>query len=262
MNSTLRKHDELLRERVFQVETKWPHFKLLLADLAELSDKLPLAATVVILERGLLYGGHSLLGPYFHRQKLISIDCSPPSADARGGYNSHMVDDDRFIRIPISKRASVLATGLEVECADLVVVPNLVHHVADQQALFKEVARVLKPGGTAYVFEPLVRELHQAPDDYLRYTPYGLSQIMTHHGLTPQTIKQEGGPFSAVAYCWTQALEYFPNETRAEMNEWFYQAHFKQLLQWDREFTKNLLREHTSFPMAFSLLGIKKRNNE
>jgi SAM-dependent methyltransferase len=257
----LRKHDELLRERVFQVKTKWPHFELLLKDIAELAETTPSGATVVVLERGLLYGGYSLLGPFFSRQNLISVDCSPATADGRGGYNSHMIDDDRFIAVPISRRASALQTGLESESADLVMVPNLVHHVADQDALFGEVVRLLRPGGSVYVFEPLVRELHQEPDDYLRYTPYGMKRVLEGLGCEVSEMKKEGSAFSAVAYCWTQALEYIPEAERGKMSKWFYEEHFPQLMQWDEQYPRNLSRKHTSFPMAFSLLGRKKTGN-
>jgi SAM-dependent methyltransferase len=206
----------------------------------------------------LLYGGYSLLGPYFYRQDLVSIDCSPPSADKRGSYNSYMVDDERFISMPISRRASVQNTGLESGIADLVVVPNLVHHIADQEALFDETARVVKPGGAAYVFEPLVRELHQEPDDYLRYTPYGIKRVLEGRGFEIKQMRQQGGAFSAVAYCWTQALECLPESKREEMSRWFYQEHFPQLMHWDEQYPRNLARKHTTFPMSFSVLAVKR----
>ena len=63
----------------------------------------------------------------------------------------------------------------------------------------------------------------------------------------------EGGPFTAIAYCWTQALEYFPPEKRAEMEHWFYREHMPQLVAWDEAFPDNLARKHTSFPTAFGI---------
>lgn len=248
----------MLEERVFQVRTRWPHFRLLLADLQKLAEATPASATVVSLERTLLYGGISLLAPIFHRQYFVSVDCSPHLAEERGAYNAAMVDDPRTIRIPFSKRGSEVVTGLDDEAADLVLVPNLVHHIADQERLFREMARIVRPGGKVYVFEPLLRELHQAPEDYLRYTPYGLDRVMAACGLATENIEFEGGPFSAVAYCWEQALQYFPPEKRKEMERWFFEEQFQQLLKWDEEYPTNLVRKHTSFPVAFSVLTAKK----
>lgn len=250
-------HADMLAQRVFQVDTKWPHFRLLLSDIRELADQLSLGATVISLERGLLYGGVSLFAPFFGRHSFNSIDCSPNSADPRGAYNRSMIDDPRCIAIPTTRRAPIEKTGLESDIADLVIVPNLVHHVGDQAILFAELARITKPGGMVYIFEPTVRELHQIPDDFLRYTPFGLRREMAAAGLVPGTHRQEGGPFSAIAYCWTQALQYFPLDKRVEMERWFNEEHFPLLMRWDTENPVNLVRQHTSFPMSFSLTATK-----
>ena len=252
----LDRHTEVLASKVFLTD-RLPHFELLLREIRNLANQTEKDATVVSLERGLLYGGLSLIGPFFHMQNFISIDCSPNSADDRGAYNEDKVIDERFIRVPITKRAPVENTGLEEEMADLVLVPNLVHHVADQSALFSEMARITKPGGTVFVFEPILRELHQIPDDYLRYTPFGMHRIMRQVGLEPVDTKLEGGPFSAVGYCWLQALEYLPPEKREEIERWYYQEHWPQLKQWDEEYTQNLVRKHTKFPVGFSICAQK-----
>jgi SAM-dependent methyltransferase len=250
-------HLAMLEERVFQVNTRWPHFRLLLGDLKRLAKELPETATVVSLERTLLYGGISLFAPLFTRQMFVSVDCSPAAADERGAYNASMLDDARVIRIPYSIRGSELETGLPDESADLVLVPNLVHHVAEQERLFDEMTRITRRDGRVYVFEPLLRELHQIPEDYLRYTPYGLQRVMEARGLTVEMTELEGGPFSAAAYCWDQALQYLPPTKREEMQRWFDTEMFPNLIQWDEQYPVNLVRKHTSFPVSFSLLARK-----
>ena len=251
-------HAAALAERVFQVDTKWPHYRQLLGEVRCLADETPAGAVVVSLERTLLYGGCSLVAPFFQHAEFVSIDCSPGSADERGAYNGGMTGDPRFLRVAATRRAAPEATGLADACADLVLVPNLVHHVADQTGLFAEVARLLRPGGRAWVFEPLLRELHQMPDDYLRYTPFGLARVLRGAGLEPGEPTLEGGPFSAIAYCWVQALEYFPPEKRAEMQRWFTAEHFPQLMRWDEAHRDNLVRDHTCFPVSFSLIATRR----
>lgn len=250
-------HAALLEEKVFQTKTLWPHFEQLLRDTRRLADETPEGATVISLERTLLYGGISLVAPFFDKHNFVSVDCSPESADARGAYNRTMVDDPRCIAIPCDVRAPIEATGLDAGMADLVMVPNLVHHVGDQEALFGEMARITKPGGDVYVFEPLVRELHQIPDDFLRYTPYGMQRVMRQAGLEPGEAELEGGPFSVIAYCWTQALQFFPDDKRAEMERWFFGEHFPQLMKWDEEHLANNVRPNTAFPMSFALTAHK-----
>ena len=48
------------------------------------------------------------------------------------------------------------------------------------------------------MFEPLLRELHQIPDDYLRWTPFGMARIMRQVGLEPGEPQTAGGPFEAI----------------------------------------------------------------
>jgi len=250
-------HEAFLAEKVFQIYDKWPHFRQLLTWIRKLAETTPAGATVVSLERTLLYGGISLVAPFFQRHDFISIDCSPESADRRGAYNVALVDDPRCIRIAHTHRADIEATGLGDGVADLVLVPNLVHHVADQDALFAEMARLLKPHGRVFVFEPILRELHQIPDDYIRYTPYGMRSVLSKAGLVPGDFEVEGGPFQAISYCWIQALQYFPLEKRTEMERWYFEEHFPQLMEWDNDYKDNLLREHTAFPVSFAITAHK-----
>ena len=39
-----------------------------------------------------------------------------------------------------------------------------------------------------YIFEPTIREIHQAPDDYFRFTPYSLKKILRKLVLTSSII--------------------------------------------------------------------------
>lgn len=250
-------HLEYLSSHVFRVDDIWPQFKLLVQDLESLSNIVDPGSVVVCLERTLLYGGVSLIAPVFQDCKLISLDCSPKSAYSRGSYNSALVDDHRFIRVPSLIAPSQTDTGLASNSVDLVLVPNLVHHVKDQFSFFSEISRILKPGGKVYVFEPLVRELHQAPDDFLRYTPYGLESIYISVGLHPEPYKSIGGPFHVLSYCWTQALQYLHGEAKEKYTKWFEEFHFKELLDLDVHYSKNLEKNNSSFPMAFSMIAKK-----
>ena len=258
MNDKIHQHLLMLKEKVFQVDEVWPQYRLLLDDLCELSAAMSSKTTVVSIERSLLYGGWSLIAPLFQHTQFTAIDCSPKSADERGAYNQNKMDDPRFIQIPINRRASIYETGLPEGQADLVLVPNLVHHISDQKSLFSELARIVKPGGKVYVFEALVREIHQAPDDFLRYTPHGLGCAFSEAGLKPESPpRTEGGPFQVITYCWTQALQYLPEEIRKNYSEWFFNEHFDKLMELDKLYPNNLEKKFSSFPMSFSMQATK-----
>ena len=256
-SSKLIRHMNILKRDVFQVENKWPQFDLLLNDMLEMSSTISNNSVVVSFERTLLYGGYSLVAPFFESQNFISLDCSPDSADERGAYNSPMVSDPDFIKIRYNRRSAIDDINLENNLADFVLVPNLIHHVKDQDKLFSEMLRILKPGGRIYIFEAILRELHQIPDDYIRYTPYGLKAFLEKLGMKIEKIETTGGPFSAIGYCWVQALQYFPEDLRSEMSDWFYNKHYQELMSWEAMYKNNLVRNHTAFPVAFSLIAQK-----
>lgn len=252
-------HISLLRERVFQTEQKWPQFNLLLDDMEGILSEIEgTEATVLCFERTLLYGGYSLIAPILSSPgvNVISIDCSPESAEGRGAYNSSMVDDERFIKHKHDLRCSIEKVDFPSDSADYVLIPNLVHHVEDQQSIFSEAKRVLKTGGKLYIFEPLVRELHQVPDDYLRYTPQGLESVMKKYDFCDFQVKETGGPFEAISYCWLQALEFLPDDILQAKADWFYNEHFPMLMEWNEKYKNNLKRKNTRFPTAFSVQGV------
>ena len=58
----------------------------------------------------------------------------------------------------------------------------------------------------------MVRELHQIPEDYYRITPYGFKFLLKKRKFKNFKIKFEGGPFTAIIYCWDQSLQYLPKK--------------------------------------------------
>lgn len=246
-------HLEFLHERIFQTRGRWPHFKRMLEDLVALAKSLPDESVVVVLERAYVYGGYSLFAPLFTKQRTLVVDCEVQTAASRHGYQRSWMDDERCVRRPADRRSPITETGLPASCADAVVVPNVVHHERDQEGMFAEIARVLRPGGQGYIFEALLRELHQIPDDYVRYTPWGFREVMSRHGLELTEWRPAGGPFEAIAYCWVQALQYLPETERKDRESWFYENHFWELMDLDKRYKENRVRPHTSFPVAYSV---------
>ncbi len=246
-------HYEFLHEKIFQTKTKWPQFKRMLEDVRDLSIQLPQSSNVIILERAYVYGGNSLFAPLFHQHQVTSVDCEIPTTTERRGYQKSWTEDPRCIQIPAQTKASITKTGLPHASADLLLVPNVVHHEPDQEGMFEEIARLLRPGGTGYIFEALIRELHQIPDDYIRYTPWGFQKILARHGLEMTEWKPTGGPFEAISYCWIQALQFIPESERGEKEKWFFTEHLPELLEMDKRYTTNISRPHTTFPVAYSI---------
>lgn len=57
----------------------------------------------------------------------------------------------------------------------------------------KEMRRVLKPGGHGLISVPQSNELHDEPNDYFRFTKYGISILLSEAGLDIVKILSRGG---------------------------------------------------------------------
>ena len=255
--SNLRKHEKFLKEKVFFVKSKWPQFDILFKDINKISKSINKNMSVLSIERGGLYGNISLLAPFFHKGKYYSIDCSGYNIKKRKAYNKHLVHHKEIIKTRINEHQFYQKLKAKKNHYDIIIIPNLIHHIAEHDNLIKKCRSFLKKNGKIYIFDAILRELHQEPDDYLRFTPYGLKKKLQKHKFKILETKKSGGPFSAIAYCWDQALQYLPKNLRIKKTNWFYKKEFKKLMSYDKKFKKNLIRKHTSFPLSYSILAKK-----
>ena len=87
----------------------------------------------------------------------------------------------------------------------------------------------LKNKGELYIFEPLIRELHQIPEDYGRFSPSGFKVLLEKNNFKNFKYKTIGGPFTCISYFWDQALQYLPNIKRKKYEKWFKKENLKQI---------------------------------
>jgi SAM-dependent methyltransferase len=78
---------------------------------------------------------------------------------------------------------SVEDLPLEDETVDLVITQEVLEHVHDPFRAIREIARVLKRGGTAYVQLPFMIGYHGCPDDFWRFTHSGVEELAAKAGL-------------------------------------------------------------------------------
>lgn len=256
MNVNLLKHENTLKKNVFFIKSKWPHFDILFEDIKSLAKNKKIKQ-VISLERGGLYGSISLFAPFFKNKNFISIDCSTENIKKRGEYNVDKVKSKNIIKKKINFFRNYTNLNLKKSSADLIIIPNLMHHIFDHKKLLIQCKQILKKNGFIYIFEPLVRELHQKPDDYFRFTPYGFKKIFEDLNLKNFKFNFSGGPFTAAYYCLDQALEYIPEHNKKKFFEIFLKNKLKKFIQLEAKYKKNLSRKNTSFPVSFSILAKK-----
>lgn len=69
-------------------------------------------------------------------------------------------------------------------------------HINEPQRFFREVARILKPGGKLFLYAPFIVAEHQVPYDFFRYTSYGLRYLSEQGGLKVVSLIPSNGPLS------------------------------------------------------------------
>lgn len=67
-------------------------------------------------------------------------------------------------------------------CVDNIVCLQVVEHLRDPSGSLREMRRILKPGGHAWLSIPFVYPIHNEPYDFQRYTEYGLQREAAEAG--------------------------------------------------------------------------------
>lgn len=93
------------------------------------------------------------------------------------------------------------ATALPVDsCSvDLVLCTQVLEHVPTPAQVLTECFRVLTPGGQLVLTVPLVWELHELPHDYYRYTPHGITHLLSQAGFSDISVRPRNDAFTTLA---------------------------------------------------------------
>lgn len=79
------------------------------------------------------------------------------------------------------------------EKADLVIMTEVLEHLENPQQALSEIYRILKPEGKLLLTTPIVWPIHEAPNDFYRYTQYGLENLLKKVGFSKFEIKSSNG---------------------------------------------------------------------
>jgi len=82
-------------------------------------------------------------------------------------------------------------------------------HIHDPARALREISRTLKPGARIFLAIPQDWEVHQAPQDYFRYTRYGIDHLLRQAGMTPIRIVAAGGYFRLLSRRLLNGLQFF-----------------------------------------------------
>lgn len=128
--------------------------------IAEVAEVLALAPGELLVDLACGRGGYGLELASRAQANLVGIDFAPSALEvARAQASARGVEADYRV-------ADLVATGLTDGVADAVVVIDAIQFPADPPAAYREIARILRPGGRVVLtcWEPMDREDPALPD--------------------------------------------------------------------------------------------------
>ncbi len=97
---------------------------------------------------------------------------------------------DKFIKANANQRWPI-----KDKSVDLVLATEVLEHIYNPQFFLAEARRVLKKGGALILTTPFLWKLHEEPNDYFRYSIYGLKYLMKEAGWREFKVTPSNGFF-------------------------------------------------------------------
>jgi SAM-dependent methyltransferase len=114
---------------------------------------------------------------------------------------------------------------------DSVLCTQVLEHVCEPLRVLEEVRRVLKPGGRLVLTAPQYNGLHGEPQDFFRYTRYGLDYLAKNADFRVDCVQPLGG--FLVLFAFLTTLHFAPLRLPVVLGCWQY-LHWKADKRWFR----------------------------
>lgn len=94
-----------------------------------------------------------------------------------------------------------LEEGLPVssDSIDTVLASDVLEHLYHPMYALREFFRILRPGGVAFINTPFLYWVHEAPNDYYRYTAYAMHRMAADAGFDEICLRSMGSPLFIIA---------------------------------------------------------------
>ncbi len=146
----------------------------LLVDFKKILNKENIRGKLLDAGAGKLSYRHLVL-PFCEEYKSMDVFNTHPELDYQSDIQDMPIADESF---------------------DTVLSAEVLEHVPDPEKALREIYRVLKPGGKLVISIPHLMYLHNEPNDFYRYTKYGLRTLLERVGFTVEHLEPSGSLFS------------------------------------------------------------------
>jgi len=131
------------------------------------------------------------------RGKLVDIGCGNKP------YLRYFSLIDEYIGVDIdNNEADIVANAeslpIKSNSIDIVLCNQLIEHVSEPTKIIVEINRILKEEGILILTAPQMGRLHGEPNDYYRYTKWGLKYLLEENRMKLEIIESHGGIFRAI----------------------------------------------------------------
>lgn len=115
-----------------------------------------------------------------------------------------LISHERYIGVDIEDRGGVIdvliedinkGLSLPDSIADLVLCTEVLEHVRKPGDVVNELFRILKKDGILILTTPMVWPVHEAPNDFYRFTNFGLEYLMREAGFRDVKVEASNGYF-------------------------------------------------------------------
>ena len=254
---------EFLKTEIFKVDQDG-QFKLLF----DLIDKINAKnhESIVVLERSYIYSGLSIFYPLLTANSINVLDYRSSTAEERQGFQyewlgkySKQLKQSDFQIVDLNRNYYFDFEDLE---ADALFVPNVLHHCRDFKSMIAGILERCKKLEHIYVFDSYVREQHQFPDDYCRYTVPALNDVLKDFDFFLDEEIDYGNIFDGIIYLVRQASKLL--NTHDELRE--IKELTNELVPKLRNFSENpryqsLGRPNASYTSAYAVSFRKNYEN-
>lgn len=86
---------------------------------------------------------------------------------------------------------------IDGEAYSFVLCTGLLEHIPDYQRFIDDLHRVLKPGGKLVIAVAAISSIHEGPDDFFRFTPFGLATLF--QGWSEFSMQASCKPFETIS---------------------------------------------------------------
>lgn len=148
-----------------------------------------------VTEDSKIFGCHERLTPHIYAlfkatNKYLSDLKADTLLDVGAGDKRYRgcVNCIRYISLDVSGRMDVIADATALpfknNSLDMILCTQVLEHIKNPFLAVEEFGRILSENGTILITVPTVMYLHEVPQDYFRYTRYGIEHILNKNNIS------------------------------------------------------------------------------